>query len=104
MTTSSQEWTDEERAEKVAEALVSLGLSASAEDTGGGIICVVVPRTDGGAISWGTADATWGASITDADDQVISSIATSCPSDTSDPRTVADALKQPSLDAGAAPR
>lgn len=46
--TTAGEWTEEERAEKIAEALTALGLDANAEDTGGGIVCVVVPRVDGG--------------------------------------------------------
>jgi len=51
----------------LAEALSDLGLSASSQDTGGGISCVIVERKDGGEIVWGTADVTWGAAATDED-------------------------------------
>ncbi len=96
-----EELTEEELAEAVAAALSETGLSAFSQDTGGGIYCVVLPRKNGGEILWGTADTTWGASITDDDDQVVSSISTTCPSDTHDPRQIAAALRQPSVDADA---
>jgi hypothetical protein len=92
VTTSEQEWTDEERTEKIAEALTGLGIDASAEDTGGGIVCIVIPRTDGGAISWGTADVTWGAVITDEEGAQVSSISTEWPSDSEDIDATAKAL------------
>ena len=95
------ESTDEMLAEAVAAALNEEGFSAFAQDTGGGICCVVLPRKDGGEIIWGTADFSWGASVTDADDQVISSISTTCPSTSQDVRKILDALKQPSIEAGA---
>ncbi len=97
----NEELTEEELIEAVAAALGAAGLSAFSQDTGGGVCCVVLPRKNGGEILWGTADITWGASITDADDQVISSITTTCRSDTRDPRQIADVLRQPSIDAGA---
>jgi hypothetical protein len=78
--TSAQEWTEEERTEKIAEALTALGLDASTEDTGGGIVCIVIPRTNGGAISRGIADLTWGAAITDENGEWVSHISTECPS------------------------
>lgn len=37
MTMPAQEWTGEERVEKIAESLIDLGLDATTEDTGGGI-------------------------------------------------------------------
>ena len=40
----SEEWTEEERTEKIAEAIMVLVLDASTEDTGGGIVCIVIPR------------------------------------------------------------
>jgi hypothetical protein len=101
MTTSAQEWTEEERAEKIAEALVALGMDASAEDTGGGIVCIVIPRTDGGAISWGTADVTWGAVITDEDGEQVSCIRTEWPSASEDVRGTAKVLFDSSLRNGA---
>jgi hypothetical protein len=102
MTNAVEEWTEEERAEKIAEALTALGLNASAEDTGGGIICVVIPRTDSGFISWGTADVTWGAVITNADGEQVSSISTDWPSDSEDVAATAKALLHASLRNGAA--
>jgi hypothetical protein len=99
--TLSEEWTEEERAEKIAEALIGLGLDARAEDTGGGIVCVVVPRADGRAIFWGTADVTWGAVVTDAEGDQISSISTKWPSDSDDIAATAGALLEASLRNGA---
>lgn len=101
MTTPAQEWTEEERAEKIAEALTGLGLDSSTEDTGGGIICVVIPRTDGGAIFWGTADYTWGAAILDEDGEQIASVSTDWPSDSQDIVATANALLEASLRNGA---
>lgn len=101
MTNVAQEWTEEERAEKIAEALKALGLDASAQDTGGGIVCVVVPRGGGGEISWGTADVTWGAVITDEAGLQVSSISTNWPSDSEDVAATAKALLEASLKNGA---
>jgi len=99
--TSAQEWTEEERMEKIAQAIMALGLDASTEDTGGGIVCIVIPRTDGGAISWGTADLTWGAVITDEDGEQVSHISTECPSNSNDVDGTAKALLDASLRNGA---
>lgn len=101
MTNATEEWTEEERAEKIVGALTALGLDASAEDTGGGIVCIVIPRTDGGAISWGTADVTWGAAITDEEGSQISSIGTEWPSDSDDINATARALLDALLSNGA---
>jgi len=101
VTNAAEEWTEEGRAEKIAEALTGLGLDASAEDTGGGIVCVVIPHTDGGAISWGTADVTWGAVITDEDGEQVSSISTDWPSGSEDIAATAKALLDASLSNGA---
>ena len=92
---------EEQLMEAVAEALRGQGLIASSQDTGGGIVCVVVEREDGGEISWGLADVTWGASITDEDGEYISGIQTECPGDTSDVAKIVEALKGPSLSHGA---
>ena len=97
-----EELTEEELTEAVASALREMGLSAVSQDTGGGICCVVLSRENGGEIIWGTADSTWGASITDANDQVVSAISTTCPSGTQDVSQIAKAMRQPSIDAGAA--
>lgn len=51
---------EEEMVERIAEALQSRGLDAGAQDTGGGMYCVVVPRSGGGEIIWSTADVNWG--------------------------------------------
>lgn len=101
MTTSAQEWTEEELAEKIAEALVGLGLDANAEDTGGGIVCVVIPHAGGGTISWGTADVAWGAVVTDEMGEQISSISTQWPSGSQDVDATAKALLDASLQNGA---
>ena len=102
MTNKTEELNEEDRAERIAEALAGLGVDASAEDTGGGIVCVVIPHTDGGAISWGTADVNWGAVITDEDGEQISSISTDWPSDSEDIAATAKALCDASLENGAA--
>lgn len=101
MTTPAQEWTDEERAEKIAEALTGLGLDASTEDTGGEIICVVIPRADGGTIFRGTADITWGAAIVDENGDQSASVSTDWPSDSKDIGSTAKVLLEASLRNGA---
>jgi hypothetical protein len=92
------------RVEAVAEALREGGLSASAEDTGGGTLCVIVDRADGGQIIWGTADVNWGAAIQDPDGEIVSGIQTDCPGDTEDISAIAKALKEQSLANGAVTR
>ena len=101
MSSAAQEWTEEERAEKIADAMTCLGLEASAQDTGGGIVCIAIPRADGGEILWGTADVTWGAAITDDEGQQISSVSTEWPSDSEDITGTAKALLEPSIRNGA---
>jgi hypothetical protein len=92
------------RVEAVAEALREGGLSASAEDTGAGTLCVIVDRADGGQIIWGTADVNWGASIQDAEGEIVSGIQTVCRSDTEDVSAIAKVLKEHSLAKGAVTR
>jgi hypothetical protein len=92
---------EEELMEAVAEGLRGEGLNASSQDTGGGVVCVVVEREDGGEISWGLADVNWGASITDEDGEYLSGIETECPGDTSDIAKIVEALKGPSVGHGA---
>ncbi len=94
--------TEEEIVELVAHALTDLGLSASSQDTGGGICCVILEREGGGEIIWGTADLNWGASITDKNGGTISSIATNCPSDSQEISAIVEAIKRTSIEAGAA--
>ena len=84
-----------------ADALSKLGFTASSQDTGGGIACVVLEHKEGGEIVWGTADVNWGASISDADGEYVSSIETTCPSDTQDVTAIVEAIKGPSLSNGA---
>jgi hypothetical protein len=93
--------TEDEVVDAVADALTGLGLVASSQDTGGGVNCVVLERNDGGEIVWGTADVNWGASISDADGEYLSSIETSCPSDSQDIAAIAEALYSPSVKNGA---
>ena len=101
MTTPAQERTEEERAEMIADALIGLGLDASTEDTGGAVICIVIPRTDGGAIFWGTADVTCGAAIMDENGEQTASISTAWPSESEDIDATAKALLEASLRNGA---
>ena len=101
MTAPEQEWTEEERAERIADALTSLGLDASSEDTGGGIVCVVISLANGGTISWGTADVTWGAVVTNEEGKQVSSIRTEWPSDSEDIDATSKALLDASLSTGA---
>lgn len=92
---------EEETAEAVADALQEQGLEAFPQDTGGGITCVMLEHKGGGEISWGTADVTWGAVISDADGEYLSSIRTDCPSDGRDVAAIAAELKRASIDHGA---
>lgn len=101
MITSAQAWTDEEWGEKIAEALMGLGLDACAQNTGGDILCVVIPRQGGGEICWGTADITWGAAITDEEGKQTSSISTDWSSNSRDIAATAQVLLGPSLKNGA---
>jgi hypothetical protein len=98
---TENEKTEEEIVELVADALTASGFSAGSQDTGGGICCVVLERKDGGEIIWGTADFNWGASIVDADGNVESAIETTCPSDTQDIAAIVEAIRSPSIAAGA---
>lgn len=92
---------EDEIAEAVAAVLGEKGLVAGAVDTGGGMLCVVLERTTGGEIVWGTADVTWGAIITDDEGEQVSAIETSCPSDSQDIQAIAAALFEPSVTNGA---
>jgi len=93
---------EDEIVDAVAEALMGQGLTASAQDTGGGIHCVVIEHKDGGEITWGTADVIWAASITGEHGEYVSSIETSRPNDSQDIAQIVEAIKGPSLAAGAA--
>lgn len=101
MNTGSEK-TAEEIVELVADALTASGLSASSQDTGGGICCVVLERKGGGEIIWGTADFNWGASVVDSDGGVESSLETKCPSDSQDIAAIVEAIRGASIAAGAA--
>jgi hypothetical protein len=92
---------EEETMEALADALSAEGFRASSQDTGGGILCVILDRVGGGEIAWGLADVNWGASVTDEDGEVISGIDTECPGDTDDLAKIVAALRQPSIDNGA---
>ena len=96
-----QELNEEEQAEQIAEELTKLGLTAYAQDTGGGTICVAVEHKDGGEILWGTADITWGAVITDEDGEQVSAISTQWPSDSQDISGTAQTLAEASSRNGA---
>ncbi|MGO9323525.1 MAG: hypothetical protein ACLP07_03105 [Terracidiphilus sp.] len=101
MNTENQK-TEEEIVELVADALTAIGFSASSQNTGGGICCVVLERKDGGEIIWGTADFNWGASVVDSDGEIESSIDTSCPSGSQDIAAIVEAIRGASATAGAA--
>lgn len=92
---------EDEIAAAVADALTKLGLTASSQDTGGGISCVVLQHKDGGEIVWGTADVTWGAAVNGPDGEYVSSIETACPSDAQDVTAIVQAIKGPSINSGA---
>jgi hypothetical protein len=94
------EKTEEEIAELVADALTAIGFSASSQDTGGGICCVVLERKGGGEIVWGTADFNWGASVVNADGEIESSLETKCPSDSQDIAAIVEAIRGASVAAG----
>jgi hypothetical protein len=101
MSESAPHLTEDQIVDALAEALGELGLSASSQDTGGGISCVIVERKDGGEIIWGTADVTWGAAITNEEGEQVSSITTTWPSDSTDIAATARALLKPSIMNGA---
>jgi hypothetical protein len=92
---------EEKLMEVLADALCAEGFRASSQDTGGGIVCVVLDRAGEGEIVWGLADVNWGASVTGEDGEVISGIETDCPGDTDDLAKIVAALKKPSIDNGA---
>ena len=93
---------EEEIVERVADALQARGLDAGSQDTGGAIYCVVLPRKNGGEIIWGTADVTWGATVTNDSGDIISSISTTCPSESEDIAIIAEVIRSHSIEAGAA--
>ena len=95
------ELSEGEIAEAVADALSDLGFAASSQDTGGGTVCVELEHREGGEIVWGTADVNWGAVINDAGGEYVSSIETSCASDTQDVTAIVKAIKDASLKNGA---
>lgn len=102
MTTREEyEKSEEEIMELVATGLSEAGFQANAADTGGGIVCVVLQCERGGEIVWGTADVTWGASVVNADGDIESSIEMECPSSTENIAMIVEALKLPSINAGA---
>ncbi len=92
---------EQEIVEAVAAALRGEGLTASSQDTGGDVDCVVIEFPDHGEIIWGTADMTWAAAIHDADGEYVSSIKTTCPSDSQDVTVISAAIRDASIAAGA---
>ena len=60
-----------EVAERAAELLRRCGINAAAQDTGGGMVCIVI-ASDGAtldepALTFGTAGQTWAAQLADGD-------------------------------------
>jgi len=96
--------TEEEIAELVADALGAAGFAAASQDTGGGICCVILERAGGGEIVWGTADVNWGASVCDENGTPLPPLRTACPSGSQDVAAIVEAIKEPSIRAGAVPR
>jgi hypothetical protein len=66
--------------------------------------CVVLPRSGGGKIIWDTADVNWGATVTDENEEIVSSISTTCPSYSQDVNTIAKVLRSQLIQAGAVTR
>ncbi len=104
MTGQAGEHIDEEaRVEAVAKGLRACGFEASAQDTGGGTLCVIIEQPTG-EIAWGTADVNWGAVVSDEDGEYVSSIATDCESDSEDIPAIVESLRVASLAHGIRPR
>jgi hypothetical protein len=82
--------------EAVADGLRNLGFAAAAQNTGGDILCVVIEQPTG-EVTWGIADVTWGAVVTDDRGEYVSAIQTACPSDTKEVTVIVDALREASL-------
>ena len=76
--------------EVVAEAIRRRGLEAYTQDTGGGIVCVVV-EDSGLAYFFGTAGVTSGADVT-RDEESVDSVSLGVPSDSRDAEAIADAI------------
>jgi hypothetical protein len=94
------EKSEEQIADSVADVLSTMGFSASSQDTGGGIVCIILQRKDGGELVWGTADVNWAASVVDTNGNITSSIETQCPSETQDVAAIVEAIKSASIGAG----
>jgi hypothetical protein len=104
MSGQAGEYIDEEaRVEAIAEGLRACGFGASAQDTGGGMLCVVIEQSTG-EVAWGTADVNWGAVVSDKDGEYVSSIATECPSDSKGVSTIVESLRNASLAHGIQPQ
>jgi hypothetical protein len=104
MTEQASDYIDEEaRVEAIAEGLRACGFEANAQDTGGGMLCVVIEQPNGEVV-WGTADVNWAAVVSDEDGEYVSSIETGCPSETTDVSVVVEALRKATLDNSKLPR
>jgi hypothetical protein len=102
MSTATVNPEDEQQTmEAVADALRAEGISAQSQDTGGGILCVVIDRQDGGTLSWGLANETWGASIENEEGEHVGEVETDCPAETRSLATIVKAIKAPSIANGA---
>lgn len=104
MSEQASEYMDgEARVEAIAEGLRASGFEANAQDTGGGMLCVVIEQPTGEVV-WGTADFNWGAVVSDEDGEYVSSIQTDCPSETKDISAVVGALQKAMSDDGRLPQ
>lgn len=86
--------------EAVADGVRNLGFAAAAQNTGGDTLCVVIEQPTG-EVTWGTADITWGAVVTDDEGDYVSAIQSTCPSDTKEIAVIVNALREASLANGA---
>jgi len=89
-----------EIAEEVAEILQARGFVADTQLTDGTFF-VVISRRRGGCIGWESTDLNWEATVTDEGGDVISSISTTCKSESQDVHGIAEVITSHSIAAGA---
>ena len=82
--------------EAVAEGLRKHGFAAAAQNTGGDMLCVVIEQP-AGEVTWGIADVTWGAVVTDDEGEYVSAIQSTCRSDNREIAEIVNALRDASL-------
>lgn len=83
--------------ERVAQELESRGLNAYVQNTGGGIMCVIVEGPEGRQgrwTAWGTAGDTWGAEVRVGEEEYVGNLETSVPSDSTDAVRIASSIAE----------